>query len=266
MPSQNSIERARVAAREKLGTMSPRERGVQKARSALAWTYRWGWSAPSLIDRVCGTASSGLCARLIKAGLMTKTRTAAGGVAMNVPVWLVTLTALGLQEIERFEPQLLPYEFDSRRIRQELIRHDYLIQLETHKRLEDGNVHSFQTPLQLRARSEGDMKQPDVIWLTAENIRVAVELELTAKWGRAFDQFVTRSIHGLRLNPESSRLYDAMLVLSDSPALLHRYREAMQPGQQIQLWRQTKDRKWEEKGIGRIPTYPSDAINFELLS
>ncbi|RQY17967.1 hypothetical protein DF105_29160 [Burkholderia stagnalis] len=265
MTAQNPIERAQAAARERLGSMSPRERGVEKTKAALTWLYRWGWSSPTLIDRIGGNKSGGLCARLLKAGLVQRERTAAGGVALDVPVWIITLTPLGLQEIERFERQLVMYEPEIVRVRQEQIRHDYLVQLETIKRLDRGEIHGFNTPLQLRARSEDGVKQPDAIWLTPENCRVAVEMELTAKWGRHFDQFIVRLLRGVRLNQEANNLFDSVLILSDSPALLERYEAALQPGNTVQIWTQTKDRKWVEQRMSKVPIYNTDLIEFELL-
>ncbi|KVR98552.1 hypothetical protein WK28_05690 [Burkholderia vietnamiensis] len=204
---------------------------------------------------------------MVKAGLLARERTAAGGVALDVPVWIVTLTELGLQEIERFQPELVMYEQEATRVRQDHIRHNYLVQLETLKRLERGEIHGFRTPLMMRGGwSESHVKQPDCIWYTPENQRIGVEMELTAKWGRQFDQFVTGTIRAIRLDQDANNRYDSVLILSDSPALLDRYKKAMQPGQQVQIWRQTTDRKWEEKGMGKIPIYNTDAIEFELLT
>ncbi|MCA8349944.1 hypothetical protein [Burkholderia cepacia] len=260
------IEQAQVAAREKLGDMSPRARGEEKAQKALSWVYAWGWSSPSVIDAIGKNKSGGLCTRLVKAGLLERERTASGGLVPGVPTWVCWLTPMGLDAIERFQSRVTDYQFG--KIRTDTIRHDFLMQTITLDRLSDGAIARYLPPSFMRQWSRQGVKQPDCIWVDANERRIGVELELTAKWNRQLDQFVLGIVDALRPpNDDSKPIYDSALVLSDSSALLHRYERALQPGRMVPSWQQTRDRKWVEGGKRAIPDdLPEDAIEFELLS
>lgn len=266
IPELRPITLAQAAARERLGTMSPRARGEEKAKKALAWVYAWGWSSPCIVDQIGKNKSGGLCARLIKAGLLERRRTAAGGLIPGVPTWVCWLTPMGLDAIERFYPRTAEYQFG--KIRADTIRHDFLMQTITLDRLSKGQIVKFVPPSLMRHVSRRGVKQPDCIWVDVSERRIGVELELTAKWSRQLDQFVLGIADALMPPDDDQKsLYDTALILSDSDRLLDRYADEMRRGLMVRCWRQTRDRKWIVDGKREFPAeLPEDAIQFELIS
>lgn len=239
--AQARMKRARDAA--KLNGKSPTARGKEKMNAALNWVYRWGSTSSTLIDLVGGAQGRGLAARLVRQGLLARTRTESGGGLANIPIAILTLTELGLQEAERRSDELLQYDLDPYKVRQVQLRHDYLAQWYTVLALQAGKITDFLTERQLVQRSAANLKQPDVVWLNEER-RTAVEIELSAKWGRNLDQFVYASILSLLNKQDKPRLFDSLGIFSDSPAILRRYQAAFAPGAKLRTWEKDGQRRW----------------------
>ena len=211
----DKLAKMRMARQEILNGQSPRERGDEKMRLALDWIYRWGYSSPKVIELIGGAARSGLSARLVKRGLLRSTRTESGGGLKGVPDVILTLTELGQQEIERVSNKLLQYDQDPYRVNQLKLRHDTLAQTATAKALTNGSIQDFRTERELAQRSQQGVKQPDVLW-AMDDLRVAVEIELTAKWDRLLDQFVDSCINALTSsNEKEPRFHQILLYLLD---------------------------------------------------
>ena len=174
----------RNANRERLlAGMSPRARGKQKEQLALNWIYRWGWSAPSVIDSLAGNVGRGLSSRLVKRGLLIETRTGNGGITKGVPSKILTLTRTGLNDVERLlnEDELLPYELDPHKIKQDFLRHGLCTQKVTANVMRNEKFVGFQSEKEIQRTAEAGVKQHDVIW-HLDNSTIGVEIELTAKW------------------------------------------------------------------------------------
>jgi hypothetical protein len=238
---QERMKKARDAAR--MNGKSPTARGKEKMNTALYWVYRWGSASPTMIDLVGGAQGRGLAARLVRQGLLTRTRTESGGGLANIPAAILTLTELGLQEAERRSDELLAYELDPYKVRQVQLRHDYLAQWYTLLALQGGKITDFLTERQLAHRSAANLKQPDVVWLN-EGRRTAIEIELSAKWGRELDQFVYASILSLLNKQDKPRMFDSLGIFSDSPAILRRYQAAFAPGATFRTWGKDEQRRW----------------------
>jgi len=183
--------------------ISPRTRGVEKQRTALDWIYRWGWTSPSVLDSVAGGVRSSLSSRLVKKGLLKSTKTESGGGLKDIPMQILTLTELGCEEVERLRDDLIQYELNPYKIDQTKLRHDQLAQKATIAALNNKSIVDFKTPRELSARSEKNMKQPDVLWILAEGMRMGIEVELSAKWERKLDEFVYSCIKALKRTQEN---------------------------------------------------------------
>ena len=251
----DKLAKMRMARQEILNGQSPRERGDEKMRLALDWIYRWGYSSPKVIELIGGAARSGLSARLVKRGLLRSTRTESGGGLKGVPDVILTLTELGQQEIERVSNKLLQYDQDPYRVNQLKLRHDTLAQTATAKALTNGSIQDFRTERELAQRSQQGVKQPDVLW-AMDNLRVAVEIELTAKWDRLLDQFVDSCINALSSSNEKEPRFHQILLATDSPAISKRYKAAFDPGQTYGIWKKDdKAGRWKMDGTRKVPNW-----------
>lgn len=255
--------RARHIATTKLAGKSPQQRGQQKLHAALSWVYRWGWSSPTVLEQVGGAKRSGLAARLVRAGLLTATRTEAGGVLAGVPVTYLTLTAAGLQEVERLRTVLLPYSLDPSRVKQTQLRHDHLAQQLTISRLAGGQIVDFQTERELAVMSKAGVKQPDVVWHLDDGLKMGIEVELSSKWGRDLDGFVAGCVCAL-VGP--MRSLNAIALFTDSPAILSRYQEAMTPGRQFGVWHKDERGHWQVNERRKVPAEIEGRFTCDLLS
>lgn len=253
----SGLEAAQAVREAKLSGQSPRARGEEKTRLALDWIYRWGWASPSIVDRLSGAVRRGLAARLVRQGLLVATRTESAGAVRGVPAKILTLSESGQAEVERWRSSLIPYSRDPYRIRQDLLRHNQLAQQVTATSLLNGSIRAFLTEQEIANRSEVAQKQPDVVWVHASGKRCAVEVELTAKWGRQFDQFVSSCL--LALAGTNAR-YDLIAIISDSPAILRRYAAAFEPGYRYRTWERDARGHWQSVGTREVPAWARERV------
>jgi hypothetical protein len=225
--------KSKDALRTRLASgISTRRIGELKQQHALQWIYLFGWSWPSVLEQICGCKNKRLTSQLLKKKLITTMVPEAAGMK-GVPKKIIVLSERGLQEVERFQKELIKYELDPSRIRQTHIRHAAIAQQETANML--GPNFGFQTERQLAAMSVKNMKQPDILWII-DGKRIAVEIELTSKWDRGFDQFVLSTILSLMASAQTPARFDSVLILTDSPATQERYSAQFKPGQTFNAW------------------------------
>lgn len=244
---QNTDKIQRLAeARQALANSgkTTRELGRERIHLALDWVYRWGWSSPSTIDLLSGAQRRGLSAKLVKSGLMVETKTAAGSIVEDIPAKIVTLSDTGIAEVERFRENLLDYNTNPYKVNQALLRHDLLAQKATIKNLNSGAIQDFKTPRELSEKSERQLKQPDVLWNVSESRTMAVEIELTAKFERKLDDFVLGIILSLKASHEKPARFNSCAIISDSDAILKRYKAAFDPGKKVHAWKKDAQSKW----------------------
>jgi len=245
--------------------ISPRARGVEKQRTALDWIYRWGWTSPSVLDSVAGGVRSSLSSRLVKKGLLKATKTESGGGLKDIPMQILTLTELGCEEVERLREDLIQYELNPYKIDQTKLRHDQLAQKATIAALNNKTIIDFKTPRELSAKSEKNMKQPDVLWILAEGMRMGIEVELSAKWERKLDEFVYSCIKALKRTQEHEPQFDFIGLMSDSRAILKRYTEAFKPGSPLVIWKKNDRGFWSQDKTVKIPEWVDGKIICEFL-
>jgi len=246
-------QRAELKAQGK----TTRQLGRDRIYFALDWVYRWGWSSPSVIDMTTGASRRGLCAKLVRAGLMIETKTAAGKILEDLPSKIVTLSDDGLAYVEKQkdDKELLYYPLNPYRVNQSLLRHDLLSQKATLKNLREGKIQAFRTPRELASKSQANAKQTDVLWLTKEGRRIAVEVELSAKFGRKLDDFVWSIVLGLSQVGDRAPLFETCILVSDSDAIIKRYRAAFRPGATVQRWIKNNQSHWKIDKTLKVPEY-----------
>jgi hypothetical protein len=242
-----------AAARAAMGDVSPRARGKEKTRIALDWIYRWGWSSPSTLDVATGGKRTGLAARLTRQKLIKSTRTESGGGIKGIPIHMLTLTSIGLDEVERLREDLIQYELDAFKIDQTKLRHDELAQRATADGINKETIKDFKTPKELAAKSEKGVKQPDVLWINETGQRIGVEVELSAKWDRKLDQFVLSCITSMLNSANPVNKVDTVAIVSDSKAIIKRYKEAFTPGAKLGLWAKNERGFWAQTNTYLVP-------------
>lgn len=262
MRDENRHDKLMEARAAALAGRSPREVGRDKVAAALDWVYRWGWSAASVLDEIGDSKRRGLAARMTKSGLLVATKTQAGGAVRGVPVHMLTLSGLGLAEAERMRETLLPYRLDPARVYQGQLRHDGLTQVATLRALNAGRITEFRTPVEFAEASKPNQKQPDAVWRLASGQRLAVEVELTAKWGRQLDQFVLGCVQSF--GEKAANRVDQIAIVSDSPAILRRYGAALAAGATVGIWKK-EGSVWKRKELKKIPDWMSGKVICQLI-
>jgi DNA-binding PadR family transcriptional regulator len=241
-----------------LGDKSSRQVGREKDLSALTWVYVWGWSSPSVIDFYASPNRRGVAARLVKKGLLIEHLTDSGKIK-GKPDKVLTLTQDGIAEVEAFltEDHLLPYPSQSEKIiAWHQLRHDLLTQKYTANALANGNIIDFLTPRQTSQKSEKNTKQHDAIWITKDDKKIGIELELSSKWDRDLDDFVRKSISSVSKNGQ----VDAIGILSHSKAIIDRYKSALSVGANYDIWEKNTNGKWYVKQTKTVPEWFPDVI------
>jgi len=240
---------------------SPRQIGNESRLMVIDWIYRWGYTSSEVIQVLLGKTSGGYLKRLAKQGWLSSTKTKSG-----IPSVFFTLTEQGLEEAERRATSLYRYpEVDPYRVDQAKIRHYLIAQLLTANALKAGSIVSFETERMFCG--EGDkagIKRPDVVWNTG-NYLVAVEIELSAKWARDLDDFVLSIGRALQSTSEAPARFGRFIIVSDSPAIIDRYRKAMKPGATLHLWTKNKRGHWVAGKAINVPDWLIQKVDFQLI-
>ena len=257
----------RAAAVAKLAGRSPRAVGREKQLTALKWIYRWGWSSPGVVDAHASSGRRGLALGLVKKKLVDQHITEAVGGVRGVPDYVLTLTPDGVAEVESElkEDELIGYpsaEADKLIVWRQL-RHDLLIQRYTAQRFSENKIMGFLTPREMRNQSAISVKQPDAVWMIAGK-KIAIELELTAKKDRELDQFITNTI--LSIDPKDGR-FNGCSILSQSAALIERYKKMFKDGNKIPKYKKDNTRRWVkiEKEYFIVPEFVKSSISFNTI-
>jgi hypothetical protein len=238
---------------------SPRQIGEEARLEVLNWIYRWGFSSATLIQKLLNRTAAGYAAKLTNQGWLASTRTESG-----VPKTYFTLSDTGLSTAERYATELLRYpEIDPYRVNQKLLRHSLIAQLSTINSISSGMTVEYLTERMLLANGiQHGEKLPDVVWKTASGISIALEIELSAKWERDLDQFILGVMRALDPEADYAPRFDRFVVVSDSPAILKRYEAAMQPRNDLRLWKKNKRQHWEVTNTTPIPDWLRERVNF----
>jgi hypothetical protein len=251
-----NIESNLIAAREKFKAMgkSPKTVGREKEIAALLWVYRFGFSSKKIIDSLNGTATSGLTNRLVKKELLVETETASG-----TPPTFLTLSRSGLEIATSHSNQLLNYQLDPYRMRQDHFRHDLFIQKTALNAIKNG--HTFFTEKELAEKSMPGEKQFDLLLITANNNqKVGVEIELSAKWERDLDFFVRACVLSIK-----NAKVDMIQIVSNSKAILNRYKAALDPSATYAKWVKNNNGKWVVEAEYLVGQEVEHKIHFELV-
>lgn len=238
------------------------EIGRARALKALRWIYIWGWSAPSLIENLEPTNRSGLAARLVRQGLLKQHRTPAGGGVRDVPIFMLTLTELGENEVVRHLDDLddlIPY---APRVNWNQMRHDFLVQRLTLQAMHDDSmlVRSVTSDSVVRARGTSG-KIHDAVWTDEYQVRTLVEVELTPKKNRELDAFVHGCVNSLIADPDAR-----LRIYSDSFALLKHYSQRLEPWAKFHSWRRDNSRHWVMHQEFEVPESMKDRITFHKIT
>lgn len=233
------LAQARRVMDTRFPNQSAKQRGEYKLIQALNWVYRWGWSSAKTIERVGGGTHSGLAARLVRARYLEATRTDSGLAQKDLPSHILTLTSDGLARVQRERDSLLPYSTDPSKVRQDQLRHYQIAQTATIEALHLQSISGYNVEKEMAELSADGVKQPDIFWRLPSGDGVAVEVELSGKWGRAMDIFVRGCVAELTAAPGKPARFDYLFILSDSNAILNRYKTALSAGSSYDLW--TKD-------------------------
>ena len=242
--------------------ISPQELGALRAAQALDWVYRWGWSTSTMIADLAGTGKhSGLATRLVKNGWFKREPIRIVSSYRGTPMDIITLTPEGVAELVNLRGEL-PWSSVAavgvRAVKKNVV-HDLIVQRLTlghlRRALEElfvasGRVTDFESAHQHSGEESGD-KIPDAIWITENGSRIAIELELSAKFGRHLDEFIGRHV---KMQEQGHRLgVDGLIVFFASAATEVRYELAMAPGTKVREWGfDTKKRIYYPHEVSRI--------------
>lgn len=256
--SQLAEARAALAASGK----SPRQLGNESRLKVLGWVYCWGYTSSAHIQELLNKTSGGYAQKLLKQGWLASTKTESG-----TPAVIYTLTESGLQEAERHTSNLLRYpELDPYRINQKLIRHNLLAQEITIQAIRSERISGFETERMFLV--DGDKpgaKHPDVVWITKGGLRIGIEVELSAKWARDLDDFVLSIAKALQATTEKPSKYSRFAIVSDSPAIIQRYKQAMAPGARLNIWKKNERSHWTADKAIDVPDWLATKVDFQLL-
>ena len=241
---------------------SPRKLGEESRLKVIGWIYHWGYTSSTLIQHLLGRTSGGYAQKLARQNWLTTTKTESG-----TPAAYFTLTEQGLQEAERFTNALSRYpELDTYKVNQQQIRHYLIAQNATLNGLHAGIIVRYETERMFsQSGDKSGVKRPDIVWHTATGLKIAVEIELSAKWARDLDEFVLGIAKALQSTENKSAAYNRFAIISDSNAIIERYRAAMQPGTALSIWKKNHRQHWVIEKTVSVPDWLIAKIDFQLI-
>jgi hypothetical protein len=250
----------RVRPRDYLGDQTPEERRDINRCAAADWIYRFGFSSSQVLKDVLKKQGAGWPSIAAKRGLLRSTKTESG-----VPGVFYTLAEPGLELAERNSMTLLPYpEIDPFRVNQATMRHNLLVQMLTVRAINSGQIVRVTTEKELTAGDLRGHKRPDAIWHFEDGQRIGIEMELSAKWERKLDEFITGITASLNAEVPEDRL-DGFAIITDSEAICRRYRQAMKPGEPMRYWRKNARHQWEVESIEKVPAWLQEHVEVRLM-
>jgi hypothetical protein len=261
---ENRTSIARSFLKQKLAGKTSLEQGKDRTLTALTWIYRWGWASSTTLEILVGTQRSGLARRLVNSGLLVSTKTVSRRNEKFLPGSFLTLTADGKHMVEVSRLALMPYEHRPDRVNQNHLLHDEMAQRVTAERLATGAIKGFYTEKEMRCRSQNAIKNPDVVWMIPDGTTRSVEIELSGKWERDLDVFIHSSLLSLSTKDGPAR-FDRLLLITDAPAILKRYREAFMPGKQFWTWQKNDSGRWTADDQKTVPKWSIERISWELI-
>jgi len=261
------LKKAYLAREKKSKGRSPREVGEDKVDKALEWIYRWGWASPATIDVLIDTKRRGFSARLVKRGLVRSTKTADGGATKGVPIFVLTLTELGVAEVERNPVKIMPYELNpSRVVSPTFLRHDQLTQIATARNMVRGNIKLFISPKEIGKKSLANVKQPDAIWILPNGKIQMIEVELWKKHGKPLDQFVNSCVCALSQQNDKGKVrFDLLTFITDSPSILQEYKAVLKEGHRYFIWKANEFGIWKAVESRKVPAEIGKKIQWSLI-
>jgi len=247
----------KVSPHAYLDGLAPRTRGNLNTVATARFVYRFGYSNVKTLMKVIEVETDGWFRAAAARGDFGRVKTPGGD--------LLILTESTLQVAEYHAERLFPYpELDGAKINLSLVRHNLFVQEVTLRAMAGGSFSDYQTEREIMTGDARGIKRPDVVWITTSGLRFAVEVELTSKWARHFDDFVVGVVTALD-DSSCPAAYDRFAIISDSKALLARYREAMTSGKPLHYWRKDSGGKWMIGRKSKIPDWIDERVSYRLV-
>lgn len=245
-----------------LSGKSPRALGLESKHKIINWIYRWGYTSATVGQLLLNRTSGGYLQKLANQNILVATKTISGS-----PVCYFTLSNTGLEVAESNTSNLYKYvEIDPFKVNQLTIRHNLITQKTTFKALSSGFITEYQTERMLFANGDKlGTKKPDAVWITSTGMRIALEIELSAKWDRNLDDFILKIIRALKSSEGNIPYVDRFIVVSDSPAIVERYKQAIQPTSSFQTWAKNSRGHWAVDKTFTIPSWLIEKVDFQLI-
>jgi hypothetical protein len=235
---------------------SPTVIGKSNLLKTLLLIYLWGYTIPSIVQLFLGITRGGYLQKLTEQGWLRKVKTESGN-----PQAIYTLTESGVAEAERHAAIQIRYiEIDPYRINQQLLRHNLLAQEITINALISGVIDDYQSERMLSTQDKPGQKRVDACWLKSTTIKIGIEIELSKKWDRKLDQFVSGVINALENN-----IYNQFIIFSDSTAIIVGYSTAMKAGSPLKTWKKDQKGFWKVEKTDVVPDWLLNKVSFQLI-
>ena len=263
-------EKVRAARDRALAGSSAHEIGRMKELMVVCGTYRFGWTTSTIANLWIGSdGHSNIVSRLVSAGLAKRTEIYLGSRFDAMPRALITLTRDGVLEAEAHLNHIVHHRHrhTGDRIMRSNVVHDLKVQRLTARNLGNpqtgdlswvpeqfrfvtpkgtGQVLGFETAAELGEATLG-RKLPDIVWYCHGGQRVAVEVELTGKFGWELDETIARIVEQI-----TSGSFDQVWIMTRSRAIAERYSKAFKAGELVRKWRKTEERKYVRDREGDV--------------
>ncbi|MFN3958241.1 MAG: hypothetical protein ACK4Q6_12130 [Tepidimonas ignava] len=233
---------------DKSESRSPREVGAERAKAALAWLRRWGWSSPAVLDALTRSTRRGLAARLERAKMAEAIEIDFYSIAIApLPKKLVKLTEMGQQVAETFCSNVKTIYEDIARPKPQQLLHDIKVQEIAAKYVAKGAELVYSAPELNKFVKSG--KIPDAV-IEIDGKRTAIELELSKKRDDEFYFGIEALCESLK-----NKRFDSYVIYCSSTSIADRYKKTLIPDMIIDRYVRAENRHLKKTKNGyQIPT------------
>lgn len=232
---------------DKSESRSPREVGAERAKAALTWLRRWGWSSPTVLDALTRSSRRGLVARLERAKMVETIEIDFYSIAIApLPKKLVKITEMGQQVAETFCSNVKTIYDDIARPKPQQLLHDIKVQEIAAKYVAEGAELVYSAPELQRFVKSG--KIPDAV-VSRDGKKIAIELELTKKREDEFYFGVEALCESIK-----NKRFDSYAIYCSSESIADRYKKTLIPNMIIDHYVRAENRHLKKTNSGyQIP-------------
>ncbi len=242
LPTPNGTDRI-AKARSTITGVNLRQKGEENRLKALILVCKFGVASIATISDHLGNQNQSVARKLTNAGFLREIilERAAYTEAHGAVRKIVVLTRAAHEFLVAMGVAIVYPELETGRINFNLVSHTLESQIAVSSLLKKGVIDDFETE-RMWGANNATSKRFDVIGIKG-NQRIGIEIELTPKNGRRFDEMCSGIVKALQAEKDGEHHFTYALIYVRESIRVP-YQKALQSGSKIGQWHINSGGKW----------------------